>query len=68
MSPFWQDWQPVGTSVGVNELKFAWSVGTKVGKDVRVGKCVTPVNALSKRVGGRVRSMVESTVGVLELY
>ena len=47
MSPFWQEWQPVGIRVGVCELKFARSVRISVGKDVRVGKRV-------ERVGERV--------------
>ena len=34
MSPSWQEWQLVGISVGVSELKFAWLVGIKVGKAV----------------------------------
>ena len=99
ISPSWHEWQLVGIRVGVSELKSDWSVGIKVGKDVRVGtrveragKRVTPVdvservervrervarvgkrvNVLGKRacwcVGGRVRSMVGSNVGLLELY
>ena len=34
VSPSWQEWQLVGISVGVSELKFAWLVGIKVGKAV----------------------------------
>ena len=38
VSPSWQEWQLVGISVGVSELKFACLVGVKVGK--AVGKVV----------------------------
>ena len=36
MSPFWQEWQPVGIRVGVSKLKFAWSVAISVGQTLHV--------------------------------
>ena len=66
MSPFWQAWQPVGIRVGVSELKFAWSVGISVGKDVRVGERVERVGerVTPLDVGERVERVGERVVPV----